>query len=68
MTSFLLIHIQGYPTIKYFAAGPKSGPEEYDGGRTSGDIVNWAMEKFIENQSPPEVSLEKSFSVNLKDF
>jgi protein disulfide-isomerase A6 len=47
--------IQGYPTIKYFPAGPKSDPEEYDGGRTSGDIVNWALERHTANIPPPEV-------------
>jgi len=46
--------IQGYPTIKYFPAGPKSDPEEYDGGRTSGDIVNWALERHTVNIPAPE--------------
>ena len=26
--------VQGYPTIKYFPQGIKSGPEEYNGGRS----------------------------------
>jgi len=47
--------IQGYPTIKYFPAGPKSDPEEYDGGRTAGDIVNWALERHTVNIPAPEV-------------
>lgn len=38
--------VQGYPTIKFF---PKGGdltkPEEYDGGRTAEDIVNWVNAK-----------------------
>jgi len=47
--------VQGYPTIKYFAPG-SSEPEEYNGGRTTGDIIKWAEEKFAENISPPEVN------------
>lgn len=49
--------IQGYPTIKFFPAGKKtaSSAEDYDGGRTSGDIVNWASSKVSENVPPPEV-------------
>lgn len=47
--------VQGYPTIKYFPAGRKSDPEEYDGGRTASDIVNWALERHVENIEPPEV-------------
>jgi len=45
--------VQGYPTIKYFAPG-SSEPEDYNGGRTAGDIVKWAEEKFAENIPPPE--------------
>ena len=29
----------GYPTIKVFKPGKKQAPEDYNGGRTSGDIV-----------------------------
>jgi len=47
--------VQGYPTIKYFNAGSKSGPKEYDGGRTSSDIVTWAMNKFAESAPAPEL-------------
>lgn len=47
--------IRGYPTIKYFPAGPKNSPEEYDGGRTSDDIVSWATEKHGESIPPPEL-------------
>jgi len=46
--------VQGYPTIKYFAPG-STEPEDYNGGRTAGDIVKWAEEKFAENIPPPEV-------------
>lgn len=47
--------IQGYPTIKYFKAGKKSSPEDYDGGRTASDIVAWAEERNVVNLPPPEV-------------
>merc|ERR1719384_1531353 len=47
--------VQGYPTIKYFPAGLKRAPEEYDGGRTADDIVAWAMEKHGESIPPPEL-------------
>jgi len=48
--------VHGYPTIKYFPAGKKdeSDATDYDGGRTSGDIVNWAMDKLAENVPAPE--------------
>lgn len=49
--------IKGYPTIKYFTPGKKDADSvhEYDGGRTSGDIVNWALDKFVDNIPAPEV-------------
>lgn len=47
--------VQGYPTIKYFPAGRKTGPEEYDGGRTSDDIVNWALQRVEVNLPAPEI-------------
>ncbi|XP_060537106.1 protein disulfide-isomerase A6 homolog [Cylas formicarius] len=49
--------VQGYPTIKFFPPGPKSADaaEEYDGGRTSSDIVTWALEKLAESIPAPEV-------------
>lgn len=49
--------IQGYPTIKFFAPGSKSSSsaEDYDGGRTSSDIVNWALEKLVESVPAPEI-------------
>ncbi len=62
--------VQGYPTIKYFPAGVKRGPEEYDGGRTSDDIVSWALERHEESIEPPEVVQVNNisyppFSVNI---
>ncbi|XP_026320166.1 protein disulfide-isomerase A6 homolog [Hyposmocoma kahamanoa] len=49
--------VQGYPTIKFFPAGKKSSGsvEDYNGGRTSTDIVNWALDKLTENVPPPEI-------------
>ncbi|XP_077281267.1 protein disulfide-isomerase A6 homolog CaBP1 [Temnothorax americanus] len=49
--------IKGYPTIKFFAPGKKDADsmQDYDGGRTSGDIINWALEKLAENIPAPEV-------------
>lgn len=39
-----------------FPSGKKDGESmEYDGGRTSSDIVSWATEKLAENLPPPEV-------------
>jgi len=46
--------VRGYPTIKYFAAGTTE-PVDYDGGRTSSDIVTWALNKFAENAPAPEL-------------
>jgi len=47
--------VKGYPSIKYFGPGAKSDAEEYDGGRTADDIVQWAMNKVTENIPAPEV-------------
>lgn len=48
--------IRGFPTIKMFPGGKKDGESsDYDGGRTSSDIVTWALDKLAENVPPPEV-------------
>ncbi|CAI4224077.1 unnamed protein product [Auanema sp. JU1783] len=48
--------IRGFPTIKYFAPGSDySDATEYDGGRSTSDIVNWASAKAAENLPAPEV-------------
>lgn len=49
--------IQGFPTIKYFPAGRKDwdSAQDYDGGRTGSDIVQWATNKWSENLPPPEI-------------
>ena len=48
--------VRGYPTIKYFAQGTKKDAEEYDGGRTTADITQWALSRFEENLPAPEVT------------
>ncbi|ENN76828.1 hypothetical protein YQE_06669, partial [Dendroctonus ponderosae] len=50
--------VQGYPTIKFFDSGKKSAmsASEYNGGRTSSEIVQWALDKFADSITPPEVT------------
>lgn len=49
--------VQGYPTIKLFKSGHKGqdSVEDYNGGRTSSDIVSFALEKLAENVPAPEI-------------
>ena len=49
--------VEGYPTIKFFPAGPKlpSSVEDYTGGRTSEDIVQWALSRWTDSIPTPEV-------------
>ena len=49
--------MNGYPTIKMFPAGAKTQDDavDYSGGRTSSDIVTWALDKVAENLPAPEV-------------
>lgn len=49
--------IRGYPTLKYFAPGSRdsSAAEDYEGGRTSSDIVAFGLSKFSESAPPPEL-------------
>lgn len=48
--------VKGFPTIKVFPQGVKDGSaDDYDGGRSSQDIVNWAMDKVAEFTPSPEV-------------
>ncbi|XP_025092026.1 protein disulfide-isomerase A6 homolog [Pomacea canaliculata] len=59
--------IRGFPTIKMFPAGKKDGEaEDYDGGRTASDIVQWALDKLAENVPPPELK-EIVSSTDLQD-
>ncbi|KAM3602841.1 uncharacterized protein V6R79_011783 [Siganus canaliculatus] len=45
--------IRGFPTIKIFRKGEE--PEDYQGGRTRGDITEKALELFSDNAPPPEL-------------
>lgn len=49
--------VRGFPTIKFFGAGKKTrnSAEEYNGGRTSGDIVSWALDKYGSSATAPEL-------------
>jgi protein disulfide-isomerase A6 len=49
--------VQGYPTIKFFSEGKKTrkSAEDYTGGRTASEIVNWALDKLAENVPPPQI-------------
>lgn len=48
--------IKGFPTIKVFPAGKKDGEaEDYEGGRSVSDIVNYGLEKAAESAPPPEI-------------
>ena len=51
------LQVRGYPTIKFFPAGRKSwdSAQEYDGGRTSQDIVQWATDRWTAQLPPPEI-------------
>lgn len=43
--------VQGYPTLKFFVNGE---PQEYGGGRTKDEIVNWINKK----SGPPSKSVD----------
>ncbi|KAF7645607.1 hypothetical protein LDENG_00201250 [Lucifuga dentata] len=45
--------IRGFPTIKIFRKGEE--PEDYQGGRSRGDIIEKALELFSDNAPPPEL-------------
>jgi protein disulfide-isomerase A6 len=65
--------IRGFPTIKFFGGGEKGFDDavDYDGGRTTSDIVQWANNKVSENLPPPElkqVISQESFDNACKDM
>jgi len=35
------VHVQGYPTIKFYPAHGKSSPVDFDGERTAEGVVSW---------------------------
>uniref|UniRef100_A0A1A8H330 Protein disulfide-isomerase A6 n=1 Tax=Nothobranchius korthausae TaxID=1143690 RepID=A0A1A8H330_9TELE len=45
--------IRGFPTIKIFRKGEE--PEDYQGGRSRGDIIEKALDLFSDNAAPPEL-------------
>uniref|UniRef100_A0A8C7CZA5 Protein disulfide-isomerase A6 n=1 Tax=Oncorhynchus kisutch TaxID=8019 RepID=A0A8C7CZA5_ONCKI len=45
--------VRGFPTIKIFKKGEE--PEDYQGGRTRGDIIARALDLFSDNAAPPEL-------------
>lgn len=49
--------VQGYPSIKVFAAGIKdsSSVEDYQGARSASDIVQFALDRAADSIEPPEV-------------
>ena len=52
--------IKGYPTIKVFKPGKKTSPEDYQGGRTSSDIVQYTKnmaETVVPAKPKPVVQL-----------
>uniref|UniRef100_A0A915D7H1 protein disulfide-isomerase n=1 Tax=Ditylenchus dipsaci TaxID=166011 RepID=A0A915D7H1_9BILA len=62
-------NIRGFPTIKFFGSGEKTVNDavDYDGGRTTNDIVQWASTKAAENLPPPELKQATSQSVTEKN-
>eukprot|EP01135_Chromosphaera_perkinsii_P006052 Nk52_evm6s386 gene=Nk52_evmTU6s386 len=46
--------VQGYPTIKFFGSD-KTNPEDYNGGRTSSDLIAFSESKMEMLAEPPEV-------------
>lgn len=49
--------IRGFPTLKYFPAGPKtsSDAKDYDNDRSANGILKWAKSQVADVRPPPEV-------------
>jgi protein disulfide-isomerase A1 len=41
------LDIKGYPTLKFYPAGKKNAPIDFDGERGAEDIKNWLKEKSV---------------------
>lgn len=52
-SSSCLLQIRGFPTIKIFRKGEE--PEDYQGGRSRGDIIARGLDLFSDNAPPPEL-------------
>lgn len=51
-----VFNVQGYPTLKWFepgSTGPSSA-QEFGGGRTATEIVDWILEQVEKTMPPPE--------------
>lgn len=51
-------NVQGYPTLRWFepgATGPSSS-QDYNGGRTASEIVDWIQDQILKNAPPPEAA------------
>ena len=46
--------VRGYPTIKFFGKN-KQSPEDYNGGRDTSSIVQFATQHWAKSAPPPEV-------------
>lgn len=53
VSSSCLLQIRGFPTIKIFRKGEE--PEDYQGGRSRGDIIARGLDLFADNAPPPEL-------------
>lgn len=61
--------IRGFPTIKVFGPGKKDGSaEDYNGGRSKSDFVNFALEKLSENLPLPELTQLTQSEEQLKEL
>ncbi|KAK6619580.1 hypothetical protein RUM43_012337 [Polyplax serrata] len=51
-------NIRAFPTMFWLEPGSRSRRDayEYDGGRTASDIVNWALDRLLQNIAPPKVN------------
>ena len=46
------VQIQGYPTIKFYPAGKKNSPIDYNGERTADGIVEWLKKNTVGAKFP----------------
>ena len=47
--------VKGFPTIKFFGTNKRS-PEDYNGGRDTSSVVEFAKQKWGKHATPPEVT------------